>query len=584
MKRFHSSLKICSAAVLVAALLLGLAGTASAEAADITKKCKFSPSSNASSWKRATDGNLSTVWKSDASAGQSVEVDLKGAEAGGLYLLWNAAPAGWVLTGYDASGAEQATLQGGNQGWLGEYVALPASFAGCATLQLSSPGSGGMAIVELSVYGPGDAPAYAPQWQAFPGRVDIMLISAHPDDDVLYFGGVAPTYAQQGRSAVTVFMTTGKPLRRYEALEGAWVTGSRVHPVLGPFPDSHNPSDNTDIGPLQRNWPKEKVLSFLVEQIRKYKPSVIVTHDPKGEYGHGAHKWTSEMVSQAFELSGDAAQYPESAEEYGVWAAAKLYKHLYKENRMLLETDTPLPLFGGRTAFEVAKLGYTRHKSQMASTTFIVRNAGKNNIREFGLAATHVGEDSAHQDMFENVTDEALQGLNPSFSWQVADRAALSGAIGRAEAIDTALYTDESVAEAGLPGTITAARAVLDNRAATQADVDAAAASLEAALSKLVGKRSITAIAVTAAPARQAFLVGEPLDLTGLVVTATYSDGATEPVAVSADNVTGFDSSKPSEAQTLTVTMEGHTAGFAVRIVDTEGLVRMLLAWLGVLS
>ncbi len=584
MKRLNQAIRVFTAVLLAAFLLLGLSDTASAEAADITKKCKFTASTNTSSWKKATDGNLSTMWKSKAASGQSVEIDLKGGEAGGLYLRWNAAPKGWVITGYDAAGSERASLEGGNQGWLGEYVALPESFAGCEKLTLSSSGGAGMAIVELSVYGPGDAPEYAPQWQEFAGRVDVMLVSAHPDDDVLYFGGVIPTYAQQGRSAVTVFMTTGKPLRRFEALEGSWVTGARVHPVLGSFPDSHNPSNNTDVAPLKRDWPKEKVLAFLVEQIRKYKPAVIVTHDPKGEYGHGAHKWTSELMSEAFELSGDASRYPESAQQYGVWAAAKLYKHLYKENQLLLDTSVPLPLFGGRTAFELAKLGYSRHKSQMAETTFIVRNAGRNNIREFGLVATHVGQDSDHNDMFEHVTDEALQGLNPSFQWQLPDRAALTEAIARAEAIDPTPYTEQSVAEANLPSAIAAAKAVLDNRAATQEEIDSAAASLDAAAKKLVEKRTLTSLAVTAPPARLAYLVGEQLDLTGLVVTASYSDGASEPVAITAENVTGFDSSKPAEAQVLTVTVADQTTTFNVQIVDAESLVRLFLRWLGVLK
>ena len=433
------------------------------------------------------------------------------------------------------------------------------------------------------MYGPGDAPEYAPQWQAFSGSADVMVVSAHPDDDVLYMGAVIPTYAQQGRSAVTVFMTTGKPLRRFEAMEGSWISGARFHPVLGPFPDSYNSSNLSDMSPQKRNWPKEKALSFLVEQIRKYKPAVIVTHDPKGEYGHGAHKWTSELMSLAFEQAGDSSLYPESASKYGVWTPAKLYKHILKENKLTIDTGVPLDRFDGRTAFEVAKLGYTRHKSQHIYS-FQVRDTGAHSIREFGLSATHVGDDSAHNDMFEHVTDEALLSLNPAYNWFVVDRAALKAAIARAEAIDTAPYTEESVAEADLPAKIVSTKALLERHEATQAEIDSAAANLDAAAAKLVEKRTLTGIAIATPPARLAYLVGEPLDLTGLVVTASYSDGASEPVTVTAENITGFDSSKPAEAQALTVTVAGQTAGFTVQIVDAESLVRMFLRWLGVLK
>lgn len=568
-------------ALVLAASLFFMAGTASADANDITKQCKYAVSSNTSSAKRATDGSLSTMWKSKATTGETFDITIKdGLVPGGLYIRWNVPPKGWTLTALDAGGAELAALGGGRNSWLAEYVELPETFARCAKIRLSTADAAGMTIVELSVYGQGGAPEFAPKWQPMEGRVDILVISAHPDDDVLYLGAVIPTYAQQGKSAVTVFMTTGKPLRRFEAMEGAWIEGERVHPVFGPFPDAYNSQNLSDMNPQKRAWPKEKVLEFLVEQIRKYKPSVIVTHDPKGEYGHGAHKWTSELMSLAFEQAGDPALYPESTEKYGTWAPAKLYKHLLKENQLTIDTRVELPLFGGRTAFDVAKLAYTRHKSQHIFS-FKVQDTGKYSIREFGLASTHVGQDSAHDSMFENVTDEAILGLNPAYNWFVVDRAALIEAVARAEAIDTTPFTDESVTAADLPGAIAAAKAILEQREATQAEVDDATAALDAAPGKLVEKRKLTGIAIAAPPQKLLYLPGEPLDLAGLAVTASYSDGTSEPVAVTAENVSGFDSAAPASGQTVTVTHEGLSATFTVDVVDTGSLLTRLLRWLG---
>ncbi len=61
------------------------------------------------------------------------------------------------------------------------------------------------------------------------------------------------------------------------------------------------------------------------------------------------------------------------------------------------------------------------------------------------------------------------------------------------------------------------------------------------------------------------YIVGDELDLTGLVVTATYSDDSTAPVDVTPAMVTGFDNTQTGE-QTLTVTYEGETATFEVTV------------------
>ena len=51
------------------------------------------------------------------------------------------------------------------------------------------------------------------------------------------------------------------------------------------------------------------------------------------------------------------------------------------------------------------------------------------------------------------------------------------------------------------------------------------------------------------------------------MVTGTYSDSSTEVLSVTAENITGFDSSTDAPSQTLTVTVDGKTATFDVKIV-----------------
>jgi len=64
-------------------------------------------------------------------------------------------------------------------------------------------------------------------------------------------------------------------------------------------------------------------------------------------------------------------------------------------------------------------------------------------------------------------------------------------------------------------------------------------------------------------PGKKTYKLGDSLDLTGMVVTAVYSNGSTE--VVTADSVTGFDS-KTAGTKTITVAYQGVTARFTVTV------------------
>ena len=82
---------------------------------------------------------------------------------------------------------------------------------------------------------------------------------------------------------------------------------------------------------------------------------------------------------------------------------------------------------------------------------------------------------------------------------------------------------------------------------------------------------TLESIAITAPPVKLSYLVGQGLDLAGLVVTGTYSDGSTKPETVTMSNISGFNSSAPAAAQTVTVTVGGKTATFVVAITSGNG-------------
>lgn len=74
-----------------------------------------------------------------------------------------------------------------------------------------------------------------------------------------------------------------------------------------------------------------------------------------------------------------------------------------------------------------------------------------------------------------------------------------------------------------------------------------------------VNKLALVSIAITT-PA------GDTLDLTGLVVTGTYSGGSKKVVDVKTSDVTGFNSASAVAKQTLTITVDGKKTTYDIKI------------------
>ena len=67
------------------------------------------------------------------------------------------------------------------------------------------------------------------------------------------------------------------------------------------------------------------------------------------------------------------------------------------------------------------------------------------------------------------------------------------------------------------------------------------------------------------------YTVGGTLDVTGLTLTVTMSNGSVRSVPVAAGMVTGFDSAATVESQTLTVTYGGQTTTYTISISENTG-------------
>jgi len=76
---------------------------------------------------------------------------------------------------------------------------------------------------------------------------------------------------------------------------------------------------------------------------------------------------------------------------------------------------------------------------------------------------------------------------------------------------------------------------------------------------------TVTGITITTPPAKTQYNLGEELNTTGMVVTATYSNGST--VAVMGYTTSGYTKTVLGN-QTVTVTYNGKTAVFTVNVID----------------
>lgn len=245
-------------------------------------------------------------------------------------------------------------------------------------------------------------------WEKPYSKADMLVISAHADDEYLYMGGTIPYYgAEKGLQVSVAWISKQKRNRQEEALTALWAMGIKHYPEFHNFVIPIKYNKNTKI-----KGGEEAVLSAIVRLYRKYKPEVVVTHDLKGEYGHGSHKVTAKMALEAVTVAADETKFVESAQEYGTWQVKKLYLHLYGKNKIVMDWKKPLEVFGGKTALDMAKLGYSYHKSQHI-WNFKVSVTSKYSCAKFGLAYTTVGNDVEKNCFLENIPETCLSNYVP---------------------------------------------------------------------------------------------------------------------------------------------------------------------------
>ena len=333
----------------------------------------------------ANGGTASIYWTADVPVGL-------------MYWEWTVPPEDCSFTFLDENKQPISTSVRHRDGDRG-YLYVPEEARG-VTLEIKDR----FRMTEWHLYEKDRLPDAVHLWEQAPDKCDIMLVVAHSDDELVMMGGIVPTYAGERKFRVQVIycyspvvLDRNKEVRHTEenrhgeALEGLWFSGVRTLPVfLYIEQENHYRYD-------------EK----LTREIRRFKPEVVITHDVNGEYGNPGHKLVSKKCQEAVAAASDPDKFPASAEEYGTWQVKKFYLHLYQENQIVMDFDTPLSAFNGKTAFEMAQDAYAFHQSQRRSWLDELKS-NRYDCRKYGLFSTTVGPDVEKNDFLENIPPELL--------------------------------------------------------------------------------------------------------------------------------------------------------------------------------
>ncbi len=358
------------------------------------------------------DGKRNTY--TAAKTGGQVTVTCPGG-AGGLYIEFDRLPQPWTLSNGETS------VPCGEKGFLHEYVDLSAQFtAPPEALTLSFPE--GTVIADIYALPAGEPlPDWVQTWEAPYEEADLLLLSSHSDDEQLFFAGVLPYYAVERQLRVQVaylvqhFEANGVQdhQRPHEQLDGLWTVGVRHYPLISGFPDLYSESKDRSTA-LKRaiavyegaGDSYEDFVGYIAGCIRQCKPLVVVSHDFDGEYGHGTHVLCADALQAAITAAGEGED---------PWTAEKAYSHLYAENQIVMDWDTPYESLGGKTPFQVTQDGFACHKSQHWTWFYgwIYGKGGSPITKasqvktyspcQYGLYHTTVGPDETGGDFFENV-------------------------------------------------------------------------------------------------------------------------------------------------------------------------------------
>ncbi len=177
-------------------------------------------------------------------------------------------------------------------------------------------------------------------------NVSILTVFAHPDDEILGFGGSLAQYVSQGALVTLLCATRGEmgeisdpalatpenlaQVREGELRQSGEVLGVQEVLFLGYRDSGMAGTPDNDHPQCLHQANATEVVGRIVRAIREVRPKLVLTHDPSGGYGHPDHIAASVHTASAFNIAGDPTCYPEQL-SHGLepWTPSKLYYSVF---------------------------------------------------------------------------------------------------------------------------------------------------------------------------------------------------------------------------------------------------------------
>ncbi len=176
--------------------------------------------------------------------------------------------------------------------------------------------------------------------------LSLLGILAHPDDEQVMSGAFAQAAAEGLRTGLicatrgeegqihpsvdatrdTLAQVREGELRRAAAvigIKGLWFLDYRDSGMMG--------TAENDNAVNFHMADEQEALVKIVKIVRSFKPTVIVTFDPTGGYGHPDHLKVHKLATLAFIAAADPEQFTETGEP---WQTARLYYAAFPRSSM----------------------------------------------------------------------------------------------------------------------------------------------------------------------------------------------------------------------------------------------------------
>jgi len=182
----------------------------------------------------------------------------------------------------------------------------------------------------------------------------LLLVHAHPDDEVFGSGGLIASAVAEGRRVDLVTCTGGeegeihdpsldhdearprlREIREAElrcsiaALRGNGPGELHLH-LLGYRDSGMMGTESNDRDDVFWHANLDEAAGKVVAIVRAARPSVMVTYDANGNYGHPDHINAHRVAVAAWEAAADAARFPAAGPSHEV---ARLYEMAFNRDR-----------------------------------------------------------------------------------------------------------------------------------------------------------------------------------------------------------------------------------------------------------